>query len=280
MTCSTTGVLLLLGSMFAGPLGPAAPFPLTDTSQDPPPAAAGFAGLEGTSWTAVELYGTPVKANSSAGERDPHLVFGPEGRLSGADGCNRLTGPYTVKANGITFGQIAGTQMFCEEAGDVPNRFRAALKGTSHWSIVNGRLEVYGATGKPLAVFVRREPASAGTLTGTSWQLVRFQGGDDKTLTPDDPAKYTVTFESSGRLTARIDCNRGSATWRETRSGQLELGPLALTRAMCPEGSLHDHIVKQWPYIRSFVIRDGRLFLSLMADGGIFEFAPVAAKKD
>jgi len=25
---------------------------------------------------------------------------------------------------------------------------------------------------------------------GTSWQLVRFQGSDDKLLTPDEPAKF------------------------------------------------------------------------------------------
>jgi para-nitrobenzyl esterase len=30
--------------------------------------------------------------------------------------------------------------------------------------------------------------------------------------------------------------------------------------------------VKQWDFIRSYVMRDGRLFLSLMADGGIYEF--------
>ena len=39
--------------------------------------------------------------------------------------------------------------------------------------------------------------------------------------------------------------------------------------------SLDDQIVKQWGYIRSYVTKDGRLFLSLMADGGIDEFEPV-----
>jgi hypothetical protein len=29
--------------------------------------------------------------------------------------------------------------------------------------------------------------------------------------------------------------------------------------------------VKQWGNVRSFVIKDGHLFLSLMADGGIYE---------
>ena len=50
-----------------------------------------------------------------------------------------------------------------------------------------------------------------------------------------------------------------------------EFGPLALTRAQCPPGSLHDQIVKQWTYIRSYVMKEGHLFLALIADGGIYE---------
>jgi len=42
----------------------------------------------------------------------------------------------------------------------------------------------------------------------------------------------------------------------------------------CPPESLHDHLVKQWPFVRSYVLEDGHLFLSLMADGGIYEFEP------
>jgi uncharacterized lipoprotein YbaY len=116
--------------------------------------------------------------------------------------------------------------------------------------------------------------AAARPLEGTSWQLVRFQGGDDTKLTPDDRSKYKIEFAAAGQLTARIDCNRGRGTWKSDGPNQLQFGPLALTRAQCPAGSMHDQIVKQWPYIRSYVIRDGRLFLSLMADGGIYEFEP------
>ena len=48
-------------------------------------------------------------------------------------------------------------------------------------------------------------------LEGTSWQLVKFQGGDDTTLTPDDRAKYTVAFGAGGQVVARIDCNGDAA---------------------------------------------------------------------
>jgi len=38
-----------------------------------------------------------------------------------------------------------------------------------------------------------------------------------------------------------------------------------------------DQIVKQWGFIRSYLIKDGHLFLSLMADGGVYEFEPIDA---
>jgi heat shock protein HslJ len=122
------------------------------------------------------------------------------------------------------------------------------------------------------------QKAAAG-LGGTSWQLVKFQGSDDKTLTPDDKAKYTISFETDGRVSARIDCNRGRGTWRSSGPNRLQFGPLALTRAMCPPGSLHDRITKDWEFVRSYTIKDYHLFLALMADGGIYEFEPIGGSK-
>ena len=116
--------------------------------------------------------------------------------------------------------------------------------------------------------------SSSPSLAGTSWQLVRFQGSDEKTLIPDDGTRYTLEFKADGSLAARIDCNRGRGSWKSPEPGRLELGPLALTRAMCPPESMHDQIVTHWSYIRSYIVKDGHLFLALMADGGIYEFEP------
>ena len=113
------------------------------------------------------------------------------------------------------------------------------------------------------------------TLGGTAWQLVQFEGGDGTVLTPDDRSKYTIAFGIDSSVSVRIDCNRGRGTWTATPPSALEFGPLALTRAACPPGSLHDQIVRQWPYIRSYIIKDGHLYVSLMADGGIYEFEPL-----
>jgi heat shock protein HslJ len=126
----------------------------------------------------------------------------------------------------------------------------------------------------PTAPQTRSGPPAESSLEGTSWKLVKFQGGDGATLTPDDGSKYTIAFAAGGRLSARVDCNRGAGAWKSNGPNQIALGPLALTRAACPAGSLHDQIVRQWGNIRSYVIRDGHLFLALIADGGIYELEP------
>lgn len=123
---------------------------------------------------------------------------------------------------------------------------------------------------------VANQTSAACDLGGTSWQLVKFQGGDEKTLIPDDKAKYTIAFNAEGQVSVRIDCNRGRSTWKSLAPNQLQFGSLALTRAKCPPGSLYDRIVKDWSFVRSYTLKNNHLFLSLMADGGIYEFEPIS----
>jgi para-nitrobenzyl esterase len=112
-------------------------------------------------------------------------------------------------------------------------------------------------------------------LAGTSWQLLKFHTGGGKKSIPDDKTKYTIAFNEDGSLNARIDCNRGKGTWKSPAPNRLEFGPLALTRAICPPGSLHDLIIKDWELAHFYIIKDGYLFISVAANGGIYEFEPI-----
>ena len=38
-------------------------------------------------------------------------------------------------------------------------------------------------------------------------------------------------------------------------------------------------MVKDWEFVRSYTLKDGYLFLALMADGGIYEFEPLGGSK-
>ena len=122
---------------------------------------------------------------------------------------------------------------------------------------------------------VAGETASA-ELTGTSWKLVRIAYSDDTIYKPDDPMKYTLTFQDETQVAVRIDCNRGYGTWKSSAPGKLEFGPMTITQAMCPPGSLYGLVIHDLPNFRSYVPKDGRLFLALMAHGGIYEFEPLS----
>jgi para-nitrobenzyl esterase len=115
-------------------------------------------------------------------------------------------------------------------------------------------------------------------LGATDWQLVKFQGRDGKVMTPEDKSKYTIAFASDGAVTVRIDCNRGHGGWKSAGPHQLEFGPLALTRAMCPPSPLNDSLPRDWQNVQSYIVKNSHLFLSLKADGGTYEFEPLMPK--
>ena len=128
-------------------------------------------------------------------------------------------------------------------------------------------------------------PAAASlpaALAGTEWRLVEIQSMDDSvgTRRPGDPAKFTMRLNDDNTVNMRLDCNRANGTWSvepgaDPSSGRIAFGPLAATRALCPPPSLDEQMTAQAPYIRGYMLKDGRLSLTLVADGGIWLWEPV-----
>jgi heat shock protein HslJ len=118
-------------------------------------------------------------------------------------------------------------------------------------------------------------------LAGTSWRLVEIQSMDDAigTVRPADPARFTMRLDADGTAHLQLDCNRANGTWSAepasgAKSGGFTFGKLAMTRALCPPPNLDERIAAQSEYVRSYLLKDGRLHLSLMADGGIWVWEP------
>ena len=232
-------------------------------------------GLFGKTWTLTEMDGRKFSADK------PNIEFNrDQKRVSGSSGCNRFSGTFEIHGSMVKFSRIAATKMACldVELQQVETTFLQLLETTTRFDVKGSTLRLY-AKHVPVLVFAERAAAGSADLNGTSWQLVKFQSSDGTMLTPDDKSKYTITFGKNGRVSARLDCNRGSGTWKSAGANQLQFGPLILTRAMCPPGSLHNRIAKDWSAVRSYVIKDGHLFLSLMADGGIYEFEPTGGSQ-
>jgi heat shock protein HslJ len=126
-----------------------------------------------------------------------------------------------------------------------------------------------------ITIVCAQRSSGGNQLSGTSWQLVKFQGPDEKTFTPDDKSKYTIRFGSDGRVVARVDCNRANSTWKVNAKGELQFGSWSRTTARCGAGSLHDQIVTEGADVHNFAIKDGHLFLSGMEGGGYYELEPL-----
>ncbi len=139
-----------------------------------------------------------------------------------------------------------------------------------------------GVVAVPLATGESTDRLTPPILAGTAWRLVEFQSMDDATGTvrPQDSSLYTMRLHGDGTVQMRLNCNQANGSWSatpssDTASGGFEFGPLAMTRAFCPPPSMDASIAAQAQYIRSYLIRDGRLYLGLMADGGIYAWEPL-----
>jgi heat shock protein HslJ len=120
-------------------------------------------------------------------------------------------------------------------------------------------------------------------LIGTTWQLLSIESMSDEqpSTTIEAPAEYTVTFGDDGKAGFRVDCNRGNSTWTSEAgsadSGSLSFGPIALTKMMCPQPSNDAQVAAALDRVRSYLLSDGKLHLSLEADSGIMHWEPLPA---
>ncbi|AOL24250.1 para-nitrobenzyl esterase [Erythrobacter litoralis] len=127
-------------------------------------------------------------------------------------------------------------------------------------------------------------PDMAEPLAGTSWRLLEMQSMDDAqgTTRADNPDRYTITFAEDGTAYMKLDCNRGRSSYETAstgaKQGSLQFGNIASTMAMCPPDSLSEKLGQQLGFVRSYVMRDGRLNMALMADGGILVWEPTEAE--
>lgn len=118
-------------------------------------------------------------------------------------------------------------------------------------------------------------------LADTKWQLVELVSTDGLTpnASPVDQNAYQLHLNRDGTANIKLNCNRANGPWSsvntaEGTSGIFNIGPAAMTRAMCPPDSLDQRIARELKYIRSYVMKDGHLNL-LLLNGGSQIWAPL-----
>ncbi len=149
-------------------------------------------------------------------------------------------------------------------------------------NFARGRLRgaVAAATLVALCVYMPQRAAAQqanNNLAGSTWRLVSLTMADHAAL-PSDQMKYTLTFQKNGVVVVRADCNRGSGRYMDPPMGALQIGPITLSKAHCPPGSLADQFARAIGFTQSYEIRDGQLLLGVAPGGDTLRFERSATK--
>lgn len=118
-------------------------------------------------------------------------------------------------------------------------------------------------------------------LTGSEWQLAAVDTtGSTTTLTPALQARHMLTFGDEGALALQLDCNRGRTSWTAGKprngAGAINIGPIASTRALCPEPSFGNQMATALSEAQSYVLTMDRR--ELVIETGTLRFTFTAAE--
>jgi heat shock protein HslJ len=112
-------------------------------------AAAALTACAGNTGAGGSASNDPVGTwGDTEANGEPSLVLASDGKLSGTDGCNQLSGSWTDDDDTITFENVASTMMACE---DVDTWLSKLSTGT----VSGNTLTVYGPAGKEIGTLER-----------------------------------------------------------------------------------------------------------------------------
>lgn len=129
------------------------------------------------------------------------------------------------------------------------------------------------------APLVETQPEAAAELTTSfsdvvdqAWQWIEFTDPISGTQPIANPANYQIEFLPSGTVRVVADCNRGAGQY-QVDGASLQIAVQAMTRAMCPPGSLSTQFVQYLNAAGVWFVQDGDLYIDLFADSGTMRFA-------
>ena len=110
--------------------------------------------LEHFEWDLVELDGV-IPSDLEALLVRPYVRFSGQ-QLSGHSGCNVMAGPIHLEGDQLSFGAIASTRMFCQDAAEIESRFLQTLEQAVYSSLEGQYWTWYDEEMKRLASFARK----------------------------------------------------------------------------------------------------------------------------
>lgn len=122
----------------------------TTPDQTSAQAAENLQQLQNRTWMVTHIGSEEIKTAPTA-RHIPSLQFdAATQRVSGADGCNRIMGSYSVSKDRLTLSQMAGTKMACMNNDNLDQKFNAALTKVTHYQVYGKTLKLMDSYGNPV----------------------------------------------------------------------------------------------------------------------------------
>jgi heat shock protein HslJ len=188
-----------------------------------PPDGTGGPGLDGRTFLSTGIEGRILVAGSRI-----RIAF-RDGQISASGGCNSMSGQYRVDGDRLVAGNLATTEMGCDEPLMAQDTWLAELLGEATIAIDGDTLVL--ARGNVRLTMEDREIADPDRpLLGTRWVLDGIRSGDAVSSMPVG-VTAALTF-SDGRVDVEAGCNRGGGTV-EVGDTTISFGSIALTKVAC-----------------------------------------------
>ncbi|MFN8034443.1 MAG: META domain-containing protein [Acidimicrobiia bacterium] len=224
--------------------------------------SSGAAAITGRTWVL-----DTARLLSGAGDVLASATFDGS-RVSGENGCNRYSAPYTSDAakRTMTIGpHISATQMACDGVrARVESAYMAALPKVATYEVTSNRLTLHDGSGRELLRYSASAPAEA--IKGT-WSVTLLYTGD-ALVSPHEGSTLTATFDGS-KISGAAGCNTFSGTYL-TEGDTITIGPLASTKRACADPAVDEqerHYLTALGLAHTFGVAGRRLDL-FRADGG------------
>jgi heat shock protein HslJ len=119
--------------------------PPPSLSTTPPPSSSAVS-IEDRTWVLVAL-GELTNPLGNGGRPATLRLEKATGRASGNAGCNRYSGPYTLRGDSLTFGPAISTKMACAEGMELENAWLGAHSSFVTWSATDSTLTLHDSRG-------------------------------------------------------------------------------------------------------------------------------------
>jgi len=232
--------------------------------------SSGGADLGGKTWV-LKSYGDAGNPTAVIAGAEVTAEF-TDGEVGGSAGCNHYFGSYEIKGNGLTFGPVASTEMWCEDPEgrmDQEYAYLQALGKAEEYEVDGSKLTITCADSSVLT-FAEKFGAE---LEGKTWALESYGDPDDPTSVIADTS-VTAQF-AAGQVNGSAGCNNYFGSY-EVGQESIAFGPVGATRMWCEEPA--GRMDQEFAYLEAlgkaerYEVKDGKLTITC-TDGQVLTFS-------